>query len=291
MKAVVIKILKVLAVLLVLWVLATVGWLLYSGAWNVIFPSHKHETVAPVIPDSVQPPAILVFSKTNSFRHVEGIEAGARFIKSLADERGWSVFHTENGAVFNTEDLSRFEVVMFHNASGDTLSKDQQLAFQDWLQAGGGWVGVHAAGDGSHKDWPWYVENLIGADFTAHPMNPQFQVADVRNERPHHPAMAALPATWQHEDEWYSWEESPRQKGFTILVTIDESSYTPVQKVMGAENDLRMGDHPVVWSRCVGSGRSIYSALGHAAKAYDNAEHQRLLEGALSWAMNSEACP
>ena len=36
-----------------------------------------------------------------------------------------------------------------------------------FLEDGGGWIGIHAAGDGSHKDWRWYVETLIGSDYTA----------------------------------------------------------------------------------------------------------------------------
>lgn len=290
MKSIFKKFLQWTGVLLVLCIVVSVAFLWFSGTWNVFFPSHDHDTVVPAIPGSVQTPAVLLFTKTNGFRHVNGIEAGSRFVKSLAEEQGWSVFHTENGAVFNAQDLSRFAVVMFHNVSGDTLSKAQQLAFQEWMQAGGGWVGTHASGDGSHKDWPWYVENLVGVNFTAHIMGPQFQVAEVHNESPDHPVMATLPSTWQHEEEWYSWKESPRGKEFTILATIDEDSYTPVQKIFGAENDLRMGDHPVVWSRCVGDGRSIYSALGHAAAAYDDKNHQRLLESAITWAMDTEGC-
>ena len=187
-------------------------------------------------------------------------------------------------------DLSRFAVVIFHNASGDTLSDDQHLVFQSWLENGGGWIGVHAAGDGSHQDWPWYVENLIGANFTAHIMGPQFQSADVINEIPRHRTMQQLPQTWSHREEWYSWQESPRNKGFTILASIDEDSYTPWQKIAGAETDLRMGDHPVVWSRCIGDGRSLYTALGHQAEAYDNTEYRCLLENAIYWAMDSQVC-
>jgi type 1 glutamine amidotransferase len=232
----------------------------------------------------------LLFTKTNSFRHREGIEAGVRVVEILAKSNEWSVFHTENSAVFNTDDLARFDVVMSLNTSGDILSDAQQLVFQQWLQAGGGWVGVHSAGDGSHKDWPWYVGNLIGADFTAHILGPQFQTAEVINEMPQHPVMRLSPQRWLHEEEWYSWEESPRGKGFTILARIDENSYSPVQKAFGREVDLRMGDHPVVWARCVGRGRAVYSAMGHGAAAYASAEYQQLLGAAMAWAWDETAC-
>lgn len=284
------KVFKALAILVVLWIVGSLAYIRYIGAWGILFPSHTYETTPPPIPTELQAPAILLFTKTDSFRHEEGIEAGVRTVEALAEDNGWAVFHTENSAVFNADDLARFDVVMSLNTSGDILSDAQQLVFQDWLQAGGGWVGVHSAGDGSHKDWPWYVENLIGADFTAHTLGPQFQAADVINELPQHPVMRHLPDQWSHEEEWYSWEESPRGKGFIILARIDEDSYSPVQKAFGWEADLRMGDHPIVWARCVGLGRSVYSAMGHGAAAYASAEHQRLLEAALRWSMDKTAC-
>lgn len=262
------------------------------GVWGALFPSSSHETVPPDVP-KLDSPAILLFTKTNGFRHVEGIEAGSALIKKIAERRGWDIFHTENGAVFNDQQLAGFAAVIFHNASGDTLNEEQELSFQRWLENGGGWLGTHAAGDGSHAQWAWYAENLIGVKFTAHIMGPQFQTATVQVEDHSNPATAKLPPTWEHKEEWYSWESSPRPLGFTILATVDEETYTPVQDFMGSQNDLRMGDHPIVWSRCINQGRSIYSTMGHAADAYENPPHQQLLEGAMAWVVGEEgqACP
>lgn len=279
------KIVKFLMVIIVLLLLAAAALLWFSGAWNIVFPSSEHDTKSPWIPADLASPAVLVFSKTNSFRHVDGIEGGNRALGKIADVKGWGLFASENGAVFNEQDLERFDAVVFLNASGDMLSEDQERAFQSWLEAGGGWIGIHAAGDGSHASWNWYGENLIGADFTAHIMGPQFQRAKVIVEAPEHPTAQSLPNTWLHTEEWYSWEKSPRQNGFNIVAILDEESYTPVQKLMGNERDLRMGDHPVVWTNCVGQGRAVYSALGHTSEAFDTPEHQQLLENALSWTM------
>lgn len=275
------------ALLLVLAAVGLIG-LRVSGAWNVVFPSRTHEDVAPAIPDSVGRPALLLFTKTNAFRHIDAIEAGSQLFETVADERGWSIFHTENGAVFNERDLSRFDAVVFHCTSGDVFDESQEAAFQDWLEGGGGWLGTHAAGDGSHAGWRWYVDNLIGSDYVAHILNPQFQSARVIVEDRDHPATANLPETWSHLEEWYSWEESNRAKGFSVLARIDESSYTPEMEFMGQKKDLRMGDHPVLWKRCVGRGRSLYSALGHRAEAYTSPEVRSLLEGGLAWVIGAE---
>ena len=262
------------------------------GGWNLVFPSHSHDTVAPVIPSDLAAPAVLVFSKTNSFRHVEGIAGGARVLEAIARNRKWGMFHTENGAVFNATDLARFSVVVFLNASGDMLNSEQELALQNWVEAGGGWLGIHAAGDSSHAGWQWYRDNFIGADFTAHIMGPQFQRATVVLENHLHPVLRGLPDIWQHEEEWYSWEQSPRAENFTILAVLDEDSYTPVQRFMGNQRDLSMGDHPVLWSNCIGNGRSVYAAMGHRAEAFAQPQVNQGLDNALQWLMgrSRDAC-
>ncbi|MFT4615311.1 MAG: type 1 glutamine amidotransferase [Bacteroidia bacterium] len=277
------RILKWLLVgLLLLAAISLVGiWQI--GAWNILFPSVQHDTVAPTVPADMANPAVLIFSKTNSFRHVDGIESGRIALAQMTKSRGWGFYQTENGAVFNASDLETFSVVVFLNATGDMLSAAQEQAFQTWMEQGGGWLGIHAAGDSSHAGWQWYRDNLVGADFTAHIMGPQFQRASVILEHHAHPVLQGLPNVWQHEEEWYSWEKSPRTEGFTILATLDEDSYSPVQKMWSHERDLSMGDHPVVWSNCVGDGRSAYAAMGHQAEAFSQPEVRRMLGNALDW--------
>jgi len=260
------------------------------GAWNALFPSSGHETVPPALPSTLTRPAVLVFTKTNGFRHVDGIAGGLGAIDTMSEASGYSVFATENGAVFNPRDLAMFDAVVFLNATGDLFNEDQERALQTYVESGGGWVGIHAAGDGSHAGWPWYRENLVGADFTAHIMGPQFQTATVKLENTGHPVLQAIPETFAHEEEWYSWAESPRVEGFTVLATLDENSYTPVQKIFGVENDLRMGDHPVVWSNCVGQGRSVYLAMGHQAAAFEQPQVAALLDNAINWARSNATC-
>jgi len=276
------KILLMLVLLLVGAGFVAIG---YVGAWNILFPSSAHDSVAPPLPVTLGSPAILVFSKTNQFRHKEGIAGGHAALGDIAAHNGWDSFHTENGAVFNTEDLTQFDAVVFLNATGDMLSQDQRTAMRQWIEGGGGWLGIHAAGDGSHAGWPWYMENLIGAQFTAHIMGPQFQIATITIDNPDHPVVVGLPSLWHHEEEWYSWQASPRINGFNTLATVDEDSYTPEINWIGRHVNLRMGHHPVVWSHCVGMGRSLYTAMGHRGEAFEEPNFRLLLENGLKWLM------
>ncbi len=250
-----------------------------------------YETEAPALPADLARPAILVFSKTNAFRHEEAIPAAEKMFTAMAAEHGWGIFQTENGATFSPEILARFDAVIFSNTSGDVFTPEQREAFKGFVEGGGGYVGIHAAGDNSHEGWPWYVQNIIGTNFTGHPMDPQFQQATVRVEDRTHPATAHLGETWRRTDEWYSFDASPRAvAGVNVLATLDESTYS--QKGIFGQ-DLAMGaDHPIAWWRCAGKGRVLYSALGHTAESFTEAENVQMLTGAVEWAMGlkGEAC-
>ncbi len=265
-----------------------VGRVLYyaPAIYRMYLRPDVFETVPPVLPEKLARPAVLVFSKTNGFRHDEAIPAANSLLARMAEARGWSFYQTENGAVFNPEQLNRFDAVVFNNVSGNVFLPEQRAALQAFVKSGGGFVGIHGSGGDPSYKWPWYVETLIGAQFIGHPMGPQFQQATLRVEDRTHPATQDLPDTWVRTDEWYSFEQSARKDGVQVLATLDESTYSPVG--MGGQ-DLKMGaDHPVIWSHCVGRGRVFYSALGHLAEAYAEPLYQEVLEGAIAWAARLE---
>ena len=250
-----------------------------------------YETQAPAIPADLPRPAILVFSKTNAFRHEEAIPAAGAMFEAMAADHGWGIFQTENGAAFTPEILARFDAVVFSNTSGDVFTPDQRAAFQAFVEGGGGYVGIHAAGDNSHEGWPWYMTNIIGTTFIGHPMDPQFQQATVRVEDRTHPATAHLGETWQRTDEWYSFDASPRPvAGVHVLATLDESTYS--QDGPLGQNFTMGADHPIMWWRCAGKGRVLYSALGHKAESFTEGQNVAVLTGAVEWALGlkGEAC-
>lgn len=246
-----------------------------------------HDSSAPAITPFMPLPAILVFSKTNEWRHNEGIAGADHFFVGLARDKGYGIYTTANGSVFNEKTLARFKVVVFNNVTGDALSTDQEAAFEAWLEGGGAWIGLHGSGDSSHQDWDWYQNYLIGPVFTSHPMAPQFQDARVVNLAPLHPIMKGVPQDFMHNDEWYSFDSTAQSHGHVALAGLDESTYSPVNKVYGDISDLRMGEgamsHPIIWSHCPGEGRAFYSAIGHLETNYQDANYARLLNNAFDW--------
>ena len=264
--------------------------LLWAGCGlRALFPSRDFDVEPPEIPP-LERPAVLVVSKTNGFRHEEAIPAGHAALEAIAKKRGWSIFATENGAVVNSDDLAKFDVVVFHNTSGPILNEEQEKALREWIDAGGGWVGIHGAGGDFSYDSEWYVNDLVRAQFNGHPMGPQFQEAAVVVEDREHPATKHLPERWTRVDEWYSFETSPRAKPVRVLATLDESTYQPEMNMFWVfSSDLRMGDdHPILWSHCMGEGRALYSAMGHQASAYEEELYAGVLEGAIAWAAGLE---
>ncbi|QZP07677.1 ThuA domain-containing protein [Caenibius sp. WL] len=242
-----------------------------------------YETTPPKMPAAINRPAILIFSKTNGYRDDAAVAAGNALFASIARKQGWGHFQTENGATFSPDILKRFDAVVFNNVSGDVFTPEQRSALKAYIENGGGFVAVHGAGGDHSYDWKWYVNELIGAQFIGHTMNPQFPQATLRIEDTNHPATAGMKPEWIRSDEWYAFDKSPREKGYHILVSIDESTYEP-KGLFG--QDVSMGkDHPMVWWHCQGKGRALYSALGHRPEAYAEPQYQAMLLGATEWAL------
>jgi hypothetical protein len=240
----------------------------------------RYDSRPPVLPAAIARPAVLVFDKINGFRDAPSVDAAAAALAGIAGRRGWTLVTTDNGAVFNARDLARFDVVVWNNISGDALTLPQRAAFQAWLRRGGGFAGIHGSGGDPVYFWDWYADELLGARFKGHPMSPQFQEARVAVEADAG-ITAGLGPDWRMTEEWYSFGTNPRATGAHVLATLDESTYSPVG--MGGA-DLRMGDHPVAWTRCIGDGRSFYTAIGHRPESYVEPHSLRLLEQGIAWA-------
>ena len=241
----------------------------------------RYDSVPPKLPATIKRPAILLFDKITGFRDRPSVDAAAAALRAMAARRGWTLVSSGNGAVFNARDLARFDAVVWNNVSGDALTLTQRRAFRQWIERGGGFAGFHgSAGDPVYL-WDWYADTLIGARFTGHPMAPQFQDARVVVDDPGDPIAAGLGNGWTMSEEWYSFAASPRANGARVIATLDERSYSPVG-MNGV--DLRMGDHPIAWTRCVGRGRSFYSAIGHRPENYAHPQSIKLLEQGIAWA-------
>src|SRR5687768_3067495 len=91
-------------------------------------------------------PKILVFYKTAGFTH-SSIMPAIVALKKLGSENNIEVDTTRLAANFNKDNLSRYKAVVFLSTTGDVLDNNQQMAFEQFIKAGNGFVGIHAATD------------------------------------------------------------------------------------------------------------------------------------------------
>ncbi|GAA0871412.1 hypothetical protein GCM10009117_05580 [Gangjinia marincola] len=106
--------------------------------------------------------SILIYHETNGFRH-SSINVGIDMINEFGDDLGWTVSDSQNSSVFNSVNLKNTDVVVWLNTSGNDLRTGaEQDAFENFIQNGGGFVGVHPITD-TYRDTscPSY-NNLVG---------------------------------------------------------------------------------------------------------------------------------
>ena len=244
----------------------------------------SYETEAPQITFPAGQPAILLFSKTTGFRHGASIDASKPVIADLAKKNNWYLYETEEGGVFNAQQLAKFSVVVFNNSTGEVINDEQKRVLEQYVENGGSLMGIHGAGDDSHH-WDWYEKHLLGAKFSHHPLDPQFQMADILLDTPKDSLFSTLVPKWSNSDEWYVFFENPRKKGFNIVYTINGESIDPSGNMLFVSTkNFGMGkDHPVAWYKQTGKGKTFYTSMGHNETAWQNTNFVKLVETALQW--------
>ncbi|MFP6664749.1 MAG: ThuA domain-containing protein [Deltaproteobacteria bacterium] len=249
--------------------------ILRSAPLVVLFSLIVSACSQPIPELPVDAPSVLVFTKTAEYRH-ENIEYGLEVLETESRRRGIRIEATEDAERFTREELSRHRAVVFFNTTGDVLDDTQQQELERYIQAGGGFVGIHAAADTEWKEnsWPWYTR-LVGAAFRSHPNTPSnVQKAKVRLVNPNSPATATLPESWEREDEWYDYQRFSQD--VDILLRVDESTY---------EGGISGESHPIAWQRKFDGGRSFYTGLGHTEESFDEDLFLDHLFGGLRFAM------
>lgn len=273
------KLLKILLGVVLFLALLIGGFITFGMYVTRKLPWQKSvfETVRPTDPGPVGAKGVLIFSKTNGFRH-ESIEPGIEALKKAGNGKGWDVRTTENGAFFNDDYLRRFKVVVFLSTTGDVLTPDQEKSLEKFIENGGGYVGIYAASD-TEYDWAWY-DHLLGTHFRDHPLYPEHTPdAELITDTRTHPTTRHLPARWHKVDEWYNFKKSVRgQDSVEVLLTLNEASY-PAKWPKKME-----GDHPISWTNKVGSGRMFYTGMGHTNETFtDKYAMPHIVEG-IAWA-------
>ncbi|WP_332369019.1 ThuA domain-containing protein [Spirosoma telluris] len=214
------------------------------------------------------PKRILVFSKTKGWKHTS-IPFGIAAFQKLGRENNFRVDTTKNAAYFNDDSLKNYQAVVFLSTTGNVLNQRQQAAFERYIQAGGGYLGIHAAAD-TEYDWPWY-NKLMGAYFASHPSQSNVRKATVDVTDKTHSSTSMLPDHWERTDEWYNYRSF--YSDLHVLANLDENTY---------EGGINGSNHPIAWYHEFDGGRAFYTGGGHEDSSFSEPLFLQHLLGGLT---------
>jgi len=254
-------------------------------------------TEAPAKPK--QSRKILIYSRTIGFRH-SSIEIGVRALTMIGEKTGaYTVDASEDPAVFEPENLSKYDGVFLVSTTGEfldpaktpttrgftrgpasdsaapkpapdsaeTAAKHElyKKSLMEFVKSGKGLMGLHAATDSyAGFTWPDWAR-VIGAGFQSHPWT---KLVPVKNVDPKHPLNAGFEDKgFNVNDEIYQFRlDTADPSKLHVLLQLDVSNMTDATKGnRGAE-----GPYYVSWIQPYGKGRVFYCSLGHREEIFWN---------------------
>jgi cytochrome c len=221
-------------------------------------------------------PRVLVFKKTQGFHH-GSIPLAALAVMKLGQENGFAVDTTTDADKITESNLKKYAALVFASTTGDMLNGPQQVDLERYMQAGGSFVGIHAAADAEYN-WPWYGR-MVGGWFAHHP-NQQMATLTVKDKN--FGATSMLPTEWKRKDEWYHYKNV--NPDIHILINLEESSLTYNKN--GSDDAFKMGaSHPIAWYHNFENGRVFYTGLGHTDESYSEPLFLQHLLGGIKYAI------
>ncbi|MBM3976775.1 MAG: ThuA domain-containing protein [Planctomycetes bacterium] len=231
------------------------------------------------------PARVLFVTHTAGFEHEvvrrgpAGELAHAEQLLPVVLGPAWSVESTKDCARLNAAELARTRVVVFHTTGELPLREEDRRAFFDWIDGGGGFVGLHCATDTLYK-CEEYMQ-LVGAAFDGHPWHQWVRVRALEPAGTAGPVAFLAGATISLHDEIYQFRAQPT--GVRESLELDMSSV-----------DATRGKHArnlIAWWKPVGRGRMVYNALGHGREAWDDPVFHDLVREAVRFAGGTQAPP
>lgn len=215
--------------------------------------------------DKLKNSHVLVYTKNGKGYVHDNIAASVECIKELGNENQFIVDVSDDAAVFSESNLKKYTLLIFTSTNNDVFDNDdQRVAFRRYIEAGGGFVGLHSV-TGTERNWTWF-KMMIGETFSWHA---NFQSFSVINIDPTHPSMKGMPSIWTKEDECYFGKEL--YPGIKVLMMHDLSTLNPAQSDLITKNaGSYINYFPAVWYQSFQGGHIWISTLGHDKNNYQN---------------------
>lgn len=215
-------------------------------------------------------------------QHGSFTDASFKWLDTFSKENSFEYTEINNTEKINEEFLSQYQVIIQLDFPPYTWTKEAEAAFIKYIEEGkGGWVGFHHATllgefDG-YPMWQWFSGFMGGIRFKNYIAGKA--AATVYVEDKEHPVMKGVHDSFLiPNDEWYTFDKSPRPN-VHVLAHVDESSYQP-------ESDIKMGDHPAIWTNRKVKARNVYFLMGHENTLYASEDFKKMFTNAILWAAN-----
>lgn len=226
---------------------------------------------------------ILVLTERGG-QHGGFTDAALKWLAEKSGELNFEFTEINSTKEVNDEYLSKFKLIIQLDYPPYAWTKDAERAFIRYIDEGrGGWIGFHHASllgefDG-YPMWHWFSDFMGGIRFKNYIAGKANAV--VRIEDASHPVMKGVNATFEvPDDEWYTFDRSPRPN-VHVIANVDESTYSP-------SSDIRMGDHPVIWSNPHKAARNVYFLMGHSQKLFELNDFKLIFSNAIQWASSGD---
>jgi hypothetical protein len=212
--------------------------------------------------------------------HLAFSQAGKVWLDQLARDSSFTFSFIRTTDSITAPYLSRYQLIIQLDYVPYGWAPEAAAAFRNYITQGkGGWVGFHHATllgefDG-YPIWDWFSSFMGGIRYQNY--IPGFASATVVVEDPKHPVVQNVPRSFViQKDEWYTYTTRPRSN-VHVLAHVDESSYQP-------DSEIKMGDHPVIWSNQKVKARNVYIFMGHSPDLFTNPAWTTLFRNAIFWA-------
>jgi len=236
--------------------------------------------VARVSAQQVSPKFHVIALYENGGHHIEYSKAAKVWLDKLAADSNFSIDYIQNTDQIDGAFLSKYQLFIQLDYPPYGWKANAVTAFQKYITEGkGGWIGFHHASllgefDG-YPMWNWFstfMGDIVYKNYIA-----TFVRAKVNVEDAGHAVMKGVPSSFTVEkEEFYTYNKSPRPN-VHVIASVDEATYTP-------NSNIKMGDHPVIWTNTNVKARNVYIFMGHSPILFDSEAYTTLFRNAIFWA-------
>lgn len=222
--------------------------------------------------------AVLALAE-NGGHHIAYSTAAKQWLNQLAADSGFTVDYIDQSKYIGKTLLGKYHLFIQLDYPPYGWPDSSAAALQHYIENGeGGWLGFHHASllgefDG-YPAWNWFVDFMGGIRWKNYIAS--FVSGEITVEDSTHPVMKGVPRQFRIErEEFYTYDKSPRPH-VQVIASVNESTYQP-------PSDIRMGDHPVIWSNKNIKARNLYIFMGHGPELFNNHSYTMLFKNALFW--------